>query len=66
MRYKVVTCAEPAWMPDPQNPLLGLPQVIATPHLGAQTDGATSNMGWMAMQDCLAVLGGETPAHRVA
>ncbi len=51
--------------PDPHNPLLALPQVIATPHLGAQTDGATSNMGWMAMQDCLAVLQGQEPLHRV-
>lgn len=51
--------------PDPANPLLHLPQVIATPHLGAQTDGATSNMGWMAMQDCLAVLRHEEPKHRV-
>ena len=51
--------------PDPQNPLLVLPQVIATPHLGAQTDGATSNMGWFAMRDCLAVLRGEMPAYKV-
>jgi D-3-phosphoglycerate dehydrogenase / 2-oxoglutarate reductase len=55
--------AEP---PDPKNPLLVLPQVIATPHLGAQTDGATSNMGWLAMRDCLAVLEGKEPAYRVA
>ncbi|HSK67208.1 MAG TPA: phosphoglycerate dehydrogenase [Anaerolineales bacterium] len=52
--------------PDPRNPLLSLPNVIATPHLGAQTDGATSNMGWLAMQDCLAVLKNEEPAYRVA
>ena len=52
--------------PDPKNPLLALPQVIATPHLGAQTDGATSNMGWLAMKDCLAVLRGEEPIYRVA
>jgi len=52
--------------PDPANPLLRLPQVIATPHLGAQTDGATSNMGWLAMQDCLAVLRGDEPKFRVA
>lgn len=52
--------------PDPTNPLLQLPQVVATPHLGAQTDGATSNMGWFAMKDCLAVLRGEEPIYRVA
>jgi D-3-phosphoglycerate dehydrogenase len=52
--------------PDPKNPLLALSQVIATPHLGAQTDGATSNMGWFAMRDCLAVLKNENPTFRVA
>ncbi len=52
--------------PEMSNPLLQLPQVIATPHLGAQTDGATSNMGWFAMRDCLAVLRGEEPRFRVA
>ncbi len=52
--------------PDPKNPLLQLPRVIATPHLGAQTDGATSNMGWIAMRDCLAVLRGDEPVYRVA
>lgn len=52
--------------PDPKNPLLTLPQVIATPHLGAQTDGATSNMGWLAMRDCLAVLKNEKPAFPIA
>lgn len=51
--------------PDPANPLLALPQVIVSPHLGSQTDGATSNMGWMAMKDCLAVLRGEPPAYPV-
>jgi phosphoglycerate dehydrogenase-like enzyme len=51
--------------PEPGHPLLALPQVIATPHLGAQTDGATNAMGWMAFNDCLSVLRGETPAHRV-
>jgi D-3-phosphoglycerate dehydrogenase len=52
--------------PEPGNPLLALPQVVATPHLGAQTDGATSNMGWLALRDCLAVLKDEKPAYRVA
>jgi D-3-phosphoglycerate dehydrogenase len=51
--------------PDPKNPLLSLPQVISTPHLGAQTDGATSNMGWFAMKDCLAVLRNEEPVYRI-
>jgi D-3-phosphoglycerate dehydrogenase len=51
--------------PDPAHPLLALPQVIATPHIGSQTDGATNAMGWMALNDCLAVLRGEAPAHRV-
>jgi D-3-phosphoglycerate dehydrogenase len=55
-------CDEP---PDPSNPLLALPQVIATPHLGAQTDGATNNMGWGALEGCLAVLRGEAPLHPV-
>lgn len=51
--------------PDPNNPLLNMPLVIATPHLGAQTDGATSNMGWFAMRDCLAVLRNEEPLYMV-
>lgn len=51
--------------PDPSHPLLALPQVIATPHLGAQTDGSTNAMGWMALEDCLAVLRGQTPQHPV-
>ena len=52
--------------PAPGNPLLALPQVIATPHLGAQTDGATSNMGWLAMRDCLAVLKNEKPVFAIS
>jgi D-3-phosphoglycerate dehydrogenase len=51
--------------PDLTNPLLTLPQVICTPHLGAQTDSATNNMGRMAMEDCLAVLRNEKPKYRV-
>ena len=70
--YKAVISKALRWMPlpieppDPKNPLLALPQVIVTPHLGAQTDGATSNMGWLAMKDCLAVLRNEEPVFRVA
>jgi phosphoglycerate dehydrogenase-like enzyme len=52
--------------PGPGNPLLALPQVIPTPHMGAHTDGATTGMGRMALEDCLAVLRGEEPRYRVA
>lgn len=52
--------------PAPGSPLLSLPQVIVTPHMGAHTDGAVNAMGWAALSDCLAVLRGEEPAHRVA
>jgi phosphoglycerate dehydrogenase-like enzyme len=52
--------------PKADHPLLALPQVIATPHLGAQADGATNAMGWMSLEDCLRVLRGEEPLHRVA
>jgi phosphoglycerate dehydrogenase-like enzyme len=54
--------AEP---PDASNPLLALPQVIATPHIGAHTDGATNAMGWAALYDCLAVLQGQAPKYPV-
>jgi D-3-phosphoglycerate dehydrogenase len=51
--------------PAPNHPLLALPQVIATPHMGAHSDGATNAMGTMALRDCLAVLRGEEPRYRV-
>lgn len=51
--------------PAADNPLLTLPNVIATPHMGAHTDGATTMMGRMALADCLAVLRGEAPDFRV-
>jgi D-3-phosphoglycerate dehydrogenase len=51
--------------PRADNPLFALPQVIATPHMGAHTDGATNGMGWGALRNCLAVLRGEEPANRV-
>ena len=52
--------------PGKDNPLFGLPQVIATPHCGAHTDGAMSAMGWGALHDCLAVLRGEKPMHPIS
>ena len=51
--------------PDEDNPLLALPQVIATPHIASHTDGAANAMGWTALHDCLAVLRGEQPRYRV-
>jgi D-3-phosphoglycerate dehydrogenase len=51
--------------PSAENPLFVLPQVIATPHTGAHTDGATNAMGWAALRDCLAALRGDPPAHPV-
>ena len=51
--------------PPPGHPLLALPQVIATPHLGSQTDGATNNMGWLSLHNCLAALRGEEPPNKV-
>jgi D-3-phosphoglycerate dehydrogenase len=55
-------CEEPL---SAGNLLLKLPQVIATPHMGAHTDEAVNQMGRMALNDCLAVLCGETPRYRV-
>ncbi len=52
--------------PSRDNPLLAFPNLIVTPHLGAQTDGATANMGWWALNDCLAVLRGEKPRYPVS
>jgi D-3-phosphoglycerate dehydrogenase len=51
--------------PDASNPLLALPNVVATPHTGSHTDGATNAMGWAALDDCLAVLQGEAPKYPV-
>lgn len=51
--------------PGADHPLLRLPQVIATPHMGAHTDEAINKMGRMSMEACLAVLRGERPTHIV-
>ena len=51
--------------PDPANPLLALPQVLVTPHMGAHADSAANSMGWMAAEDCLAVLEGRNPKYPV-
>ena len=49
--------------PECDNPLLSLPGVVATPHMGAATDMAANEMGRIAMEDCIAVLKGEKPKY---
>lgn len=51
--------------PGARHPLLALPTVVATPHIGAHTDQATYLMGRMALDACLAALAGRPPAHVV-
>lgn len=51
--------------PEPENPLLSLPQVIITPHMGAGTDMAANEMGRMSMEDCIAVLRCKKPKYIV-
>lgn len=51
--------------PSADHPLLQLEQVVLTPHTGSHTNSATNTMGRMALDDCLAVLRGEEPRHRV-
>lgn len=52
--------------PGADHPLLAMPQVIVTPHMGAHSDHAANAMGWGALNNCLAVLRGEEPENRVA
>jgi D-3-phosphoglycerate dehydrogenase len=51
--------------PGADNPLLQNPKVIVTPHCAAHTDGATNTMGWLALNDILAVLNGQEPKFRI-
>jgi len=51
--------------PGSENPLLNNPKIITTPHMGAHSEDAMNQMGWMAARDCLSVLRGEIPAFPV-
>lgn len=51
--------------PAKDNFIFDYPQVIVTPHMSSHTDEAVNQMGWMAMNNCLAVLKGEDPANPV-
>lgn len=48
--------------PGPDFPLLGLDNVILTPHMAARTGTAMANMGWV-VRDVVEVLGGRPPKH---
>jgi D-3-phosphoglycerate dehydrogenase len=51
--------------PEKDSALLKLPQVIVTPHTAAHTDEAVNQMGWAALNCCLAALRNERPLHVV-
>ncbi|WP_243465988.1 NAD(P)-dependent oxidoreductase [Sodalis glossinidius] len=49
----------------PDNPLLGLPNVVLTPHIAASTEQAMTRMANAAVDGVLRVLAGEPPASLV-
>ncbi len=51
--------------PAKDNYLFNYPQVVVTPHMSSHTADAVNQMGWMALNNCLAVLKGEEPANPV-
>jgi D-3-phosphoglycerate dehydrogenase len=51
--------------PAPGFELGSLDNVILTPHLGAHTDLAVREMGRRAVENCLAVLRGQSPSDPV-
>jgi phosphoglycerate dehydrogenase-like enzyme len=48
--------------PPPDFPLLGLPNVILTPHLAARTYSAIENMSWV-VRDVVEVIEGRRPKY---
>ncbi|HEY8425007.1 MAG TPA: phosphoglycerate dehydrogenase [Limnochordales bacterium] len=51
--------------PPGDNPLLGLPNVVVTPHLGASTQEAQSAAALAVAEEVLRVLAGDVPRHAV-
>jgi len=49
----------------PDDPLLAFPNVVFSPHLGANTTHAISRMMWMAAEQLIQVLQGHKPSHPV-
>ena len=64
-RLAGAACDVFAQEPPGDNPLLGLDNFVATPHIGSATLQTTLRMGLLATQNALAVLRGEKPAHVV-
>ena len=56
-----VFAEEPPW----GSPLLGLDNLLLTPHIGAHTQEAIERMGIMAAQNVVLTLQGGQPLHRV-
>lgn len=50
--------------PKPGFPLLGLENVLLSPHMAARTNTALENMSWV-VRDVVAVLNGQTPRYPV-
>ena len=51
--------------PSPDNPLLAMENVVATPHSAGYTDGCQLAMGMGVAEQVLAVLSGKRPANLV-
>jgi D-3-phosphoglycerate dehydrogenase len=49
--------------PPRDSPLLALDEVVLTPHVAGQTREALRRMGDLTVENCLAALRGERPAH---
>jgi phosphoglycerate dehydrogenase-like enzyme len=51
--------------PAPDNPLLGMTNVVATPHIGSFTERGTRAMSMGAVRQVLQVLRGERPPYLI-
>lgn len=52
--------------PATENPLLGAPNTVVTPHIAAQTTEAIDRMGMGAAEEVIRVISGEEPHNRVS